>query len=360
MVYKHTRRRRKKVSTRIKRFGIKTQPKDTFVFFKENIKFWVPNLETYLRLDATLEKETLDLLDKNVKQGIISEDQKPLYLAFWRKIRELGQTYSDKTLQQVWNETLNEFVIRGLSKEKLQEIIDLVKDQLPRKKIFEQTQEWATVIDWLKFKALAFITPIKLFEREINRPVRPEFTHKIRPLSTRIIPLRPLQQITLLKFVTASLTRTFSLDLRNNIIIQFLTQVERFLTFTFTLQRLTFLVFDYDVIAPMFKRFILNVKPQVQFTFSIFTLATRIIELKNFLTLQTLTSVRPLPRRIINIVRPVNVKLITRVPIRKIQENTLTPIKQINTIMKSTVTNRNIQQIRPIQRIELRTSVRPA
>ena len=167
MVYKHARRRRKKVSVRVKRFKAKTQPKDTFVFFKENIKFWVPNLENYLRLDAMLEKETLDLLDKNVKKGLITEDQKPIYLAFWRKIRELGQDYSGKTLQQVWDETLNEFVTRGLNETKLKEIIELVKDQLPRKKFFEQTQEWATLIDWLKVKAIAFVIVPSLFEKQL-------------------------------------------------------------------------------------------------------------------------------------------------------------------------------------------------
>jgi hypothetical protein len=162
-----TRQRTKKAYRRSRKFKKKFTSREVNLAFKENIVWYVPHLRDYLRLDNLLEKETLDLLDKNVKLGLIKEGEKDLYLAFWRKIRQLGQRFSDKTLEERIEEVLEEFITRGLVKEKLEEIIDLVKDQLERKKVFEKTEEWATLIDYLKLKAIAFVIVPSVFEKEL-------------------------------------------------------------------------------------------------------------------------------------------------------------------------------------------------
>ncbi len=161
-----TRRKRKKATVRTKRFKKKFSPREVNLIFKENVQFYSVNLKDYLRLDNILENETLALLNENVQRGIITEEEKDLYLAFWRKIRELGQDFSDKTLLERVEEVKNEFVLRGLKEEKLNELIDLALEQVSRKKLFEKWKEYSLLIDYLKLKAFATVEPrfIRPFE----------------------------------------------------------------------------------------------------------------------------------------------------------------------------------------------------
>jgi hypothetical protein len=355
-----TRQRTKKARLRVRKFKKKFTPREVNLAFKENIKFYAPNLRDYLRLDNILENETLDLLDKNVRKGLISESEKDLYLAFWREIRELGQKFTDKTLESRIEEKLNEFIDRGLKEEKLLEIIDLVRDQLPRKKIFEQTKEWVTLIDWLKFKALAFI--IRTVKQEFEfLPVRLlELLTQIKALALRTFLLRNFVKVTLDKIITTIATRIFSLDLTTNLKLQLLFNVERFLTFTFLSKPIRNVLFDYDLTATTFRRFIIQPTINVQLDKVITVIATRVFTLSNFLSLQLITSVRAVPTRTIILQKFIKPTLIAIVPTRNILDTEIRPISNIVKSIIAVATNRNVANIKPINRLEFSTSIRPA
>jgi ASC-1-like (ASCH) protein len=360
MVYRHARRRRKKARIRVKRFKTKVQPKDVIYFFKENIGYWVPNLESYLRLDALLEKEALDLIQENVKKGLIREEDKSLYLAFWRKTRELGQTYSAKTLKNAWNELVEEFTRRGLLKDKLLEIVELVKDQLPRKKIFEQTKEWVTLVDWLKFKALAYVTPITKFELEIL-PLRAiEFYYSVVPLAYRVFSLLPKYRLEFYKAILPLTIREFDINLVNKISINLLYEITRYLTFTFWLRPKYRLIFDYELIAITFRRFSLIPRISYEFSYGILPLTTRIFEIKDFLSYQLLYSVTPIPYRVFEFRNFFKLSFSYYIPTVNLMYSEITPLPKVEGKMYTPTTSINKTEIRPKIQVEFSYSIRQA
>jgi len=191
-----TRRKRRKATLRTKKFKKKFLPREVNLIFKENVGFYSINLRDYLRLDNILENETLKLLDENVERGIIKEDEKDLYLAFWRKVRELGQDFTGKTLLERVEEVRNEFISRGLKEEKLNELIDLALEQVARKKLFEKWREYSLLIDYLKLKAFATMEPrfIKPFQ------IKPIYQFALLlPLEfIKMFKVKPIKQINLL------------------------------------------------------------------------------------------------------------------------------------------------------------------
>jgi len=265
-----TRQRTKKQRYRSRKYRKKFIARIINLVFKENIQFYTTNLRDYLRLDATLEKETLDLLDKNVQLGLITTEEKDLYLAFWRKVRELGQKFSDKTLEERIEEVVNEFVERGLKKEKLEEIIDLVYDQLERKRVFHKTEEWATLIDYLKVKAFAVlkIPVIQVFEYPIF-PIL-EFSYIVYPIPTRVFSIKPLVSISLLPIPVYTVKKIIPLNLMNIIGLTLISYWYIPPYFTKFLRPMTRLIFDYDVIAYNFRRFILGFTTNISVEYYMF------------------------------------------------------------------------------------------
>jgi hypothetical protein len=220
-----TRRRTKLAKHRVRKYKKKVIPRITNIIFKENVNWFKANLENYLRLDAYLEQETLKLLEENVKQGLIQESEKDLYLAFWRKIREYGQHFSGQTLEKKIQEAFNEFKDRGLKEEKLKEIIELVKDQLPRKKLKEKLQEWAVLYDYLKFKVFAYV--FKPQERGFISYIQaiPTFNYRVIPIPIRVFTIRPQLSLLLYKIALPYAKVQFSYDLRQVLSYNFIYSV---------------------------------------------------------------------------------------------------------------------------------------
>lgn len=222
-----TRRRTKLAKHRVRKYKKKVIPRITNIIFKENISWFKANLEDYLRLDAYLEQETLKLLEENVKEGLIQESEKDLYLAFWRKIREYGQHFSGKTLEKKIQEAFNEFKDRGLNEEKLKELIELVKDQLPRKKLKEELQEWAVLYDYLKFKVFAYITkPQETGFISYIQAIR-EFSYKVIPIPVRLFTIKPQLSLLLHRIVLPYAKVQFSYDLKQVLGFNFIYSVYR-------------------------------------------------------------------------------------------------------------------------------------
>ena len=352
-----TRIRTKKSRYRTRKYRKKLIARIINLIFKENVKFYSVNLRDYLRLDNLLEKETLDLLEKNIQLGLIKEEEKDLYLAFWRKVLSLAQDFTNKTLEERVEETLNEFVNRGLKEEKLKEIIELVEDQLSRKKIFEKTKEWATIQDYLKVKALAYVLPLIKFETEIL-PIRPlEFIFKILVLAYRVFNLLAKTKLEFYKYVLALQTRRFDINLVDKINVNLLYEIERLLEFTFWLRPKTILIFDYDVIAITFRRFSLITTLDYEFLYTILPLTTRVFEIKDFYTYQLLYSVTPMPYRVFNLLVKPRLSLITYKPTVKLMKQEITPLPKLLLIASRLTTEINKTEIKNFYKLEFSYSV---
>jgi hypothetical protein len=355
-----TRIRTKKSRYRTKKYKKKLIARIINLIFKENVRFYSPNLKDYLRLDNILEKETLNLLDRNVQLGLIKPEDKDLYLAFWREIRQLGQKFSNKTLEDRIEEKLVEFIDRGLVEDKLLEIIDLVKDQLPRKRIFEKTQEWATLIDWLKFKALAYITPLTKFDLSILPFTSLRFNYQVIPSAYRVINLRPVGVFSFQQLITPSTTRQFNINLINKIRPELLYEITRSYIFTFWLRPKYIVLFDYDLTATTFKRFSLIPTVNYQFSYSILPSAYRTIEIKRFLDYQLSWTIAPIPYRVLEIKRFYRVSLIQYIPTEYLMKQELTVLPKLSFNAYTPTANLNKTELRPINKVEFSYSISPA
>lgn len=147
-----TKRKRRKIRFKIAKFRKKLRPREVNLLFKENVSWQSLNLKEYLRVDNILENETLALLEDNVKKGIIKTEDKDLYLAFWREVREKCLLFSEDTLEKEINNLVYEYELRGLKKEKLIELVELAIEQSKRIKLFEKEKQFQYLIDYLKFK----------------------------------------------------------------------------------------------------------------------------------------------------------------------------------------------------------------
>lgn len=359
MVTRRRRRRRKKPLVRVKKYKKKFSPREVNLAFKENIGFYVPNLEEYLRVDALLEKEVLELLKKNVELGLIKEEEKDLYLAFWRKVRELGQDYSGKTLENEIKLVIGEFILRGLVKEKLEEIVELVKDQLERKKFYHELKEFAVLQDYLKFKALAYVIKPVYLTYEFLPLTDFVFSYIIRPLAYRVFTLKPQKAFQFIRYVLPTLTRVFTLNLRDGFTLQFLYEVSRYLTFVFSSLPLKKLLFDYDVSAPQFRRFILTITMSYEFEYSVFPSLIRILSLRPIIASQLLYSVRPVPYRVFEIKRIPRLLFSAYANIPKLVERINTPLKRVLFLAYAPPTSKQQRELKPIQRVEFIYSIRP-
>jgi hypothetical protein len=321
-----TRIRTKKAYRRTKKYKKKLITRIINLIFKENVQFYSVDLRDYLRLDNLLERETLDLLNKNVQLGLIKPEEKDLYLAFWREVRELGQRFTDKTLESRIEEKLNEFITRGLKEEKLEEIIDLVKDQLPRKKIFERTKEWSTIVDYLKVKAFSTIVPITKQLIELLPTPTIKFIYSISPIPTRLIKLLPKIRPQLSYSILPIFFRIIELNLVDKVSLQFSYSKIIPLEFRKFLYPKTILNFDYEVISPLFQRFTNTINVGYEYTYTINAITTRYLIIERFLKTVFSYWVSALPTRYIQIKPSILLNFIERVypSPQKITEITVT------------------------------------
>lgn len=355
-----TRVRTKKARLRVRKYRRKFRPRVVNLVFKENVAWQSINLRDYLRLDNLLEKETLDLLEKNVKLGLITEEQKDLYLAFWRKALSEAQRYSSLTLEKDLEELVNEFETRGLLKSKLLEIVELVKDQLPRKEFFHVTKEWAVLQDWLKFKAMAYVTPLTKFELDVLPFHALEFYYRVVPLAYRVFSLTPKARLQLIKYVLPLTTRLFSLDLRNKITLELLYEISRYYTFTFTLRPKYRLIYDYEVLVSHFRRFQLTPTVSYQFFYDILALTTRVFTISDFYTISLIYSVTPLPLRIFTFQKFYKLSLIyyTIPPYLMLSE--ITPLPRLIFTAKVPTTEVSKTELKPKVSVQFSYTTRPA
>ena len=355
-----TKRKKKAVIRRAKKYKKKVLPRVVNLIFKENLPFYSIDLRDYLRLDSYLEKETLNLLEQNIRLGIIKTEEKDLYLAFWRKIRELGQKFTGETLQERIKETINEFIERGLNEQKLKEIVELVKEQLPRKRLFERLKEWAVIQDYLKIKAIAYITPVIKFDIPILPLDRLIFDYEIRPLAERVFNVRPKTLVNLFFAGIIPYTKLFSLDLRNKINLNFLYNIERFLEFTFWLRPKTILFFDYDISATTFNKFSLTTTVSYELIYQTIALLPTFYTLRPKTILQFSYFVFVVPFRTISLRPKVMYNLIAYVPTVNLMRQEITPLPRVllNAYVPTTTLSQN--EIKRFLKVQFSYSVSQA
>lgn len=355
-----TKRKTKKVRFRIRKYRRKLRPREINLAFKENVEFYSANLKDYLRLDNLLEKEALELLEENVKAGIIPKEQKDLYLAFWRKVREEGQKYSSLTLENSIEELINEFVTRGLVKEKLLEIVELVKDQLPRKKLFEQLKEWAVLQDYLKLKVIAYIIPPYGTIFELIPITGLEFRYGIFVLTTRVIPVKPKTLLEFKNYIITILPTLFNINLVNKTRLHFLYEITRLLTFRFSLYPKTKVFFDYDLLVPYFRKF--QIKPYVYLDFTYYTLApiTQLFTINVYNRLSFSCIVSPLPTRTFKIEKFYKVSFIYYVPPPYLLKYEITPLPRLVFSVETPPKNTNLVELKPKVSLQFSYTITPA
>jgi len=147
---------RRKRRKRIKKFKLKTGPREINLRFKGLIDWQIPNinLEKYLRLDNIVETQVMRIL---LNHGIEGELEK-LYLACYRDLLERFRKFSGKTLETELQIAIDRWVERGLDRNIINEIVEELEYKSQGWKLYEDYNEFALMLDYLRLKVFGTIT----------------------------------------------------------------------------------------------------------------------------------------------------------------------------------------------------------
>lgn len=300
MVRKRGKAKRSSKRRRIKRYSKKVSSVVTTLAFKQRLDPMALDLKYWLIILDELEKRVTQIC---LAQGIPTTDL-PKYFAYAKEQFKHLDRFSALSLWFKLQETLAEYVVRGIKETKAMEILGILEQLIQDKRIFFKTGQPQLIDDYLRFKMFAYVISPIPFLSEL-KPIKPLlFSHQIRPLAYRTFGLRPYIITSLIKYVLPTSLREFSLDLRNKITTQLLYELTIYYSRIFSLHPATAIKFLAYVSA--YQYFETELKPKVSLEFYQYLtpLTYRLIQIERFLNLFLTTQVTPLPLRIFSI-RPI-------------------------------------------------------
>lgn len=258
MPRKRGKARRSSKRRRIKKYILKTKPKPTNIAFKERLDWMTLDLKLWLVVLDELEKRVLKLCQA---QGIPAQQIKN-YFAYAKKQFKTLNRFTALTLWHEIQQKVAEFVLRGLKKEKMHEINEVLEQLLQDKKIYFATQQPQLIDDYLRFKMLAYVITALPTWYTLQLRTALQFTKIVSPTAERLFFIKPKTSLEFSKYIQYYYYKTFSLH------------------------PATPLMFYTYVSTYRYSEYTLKTTYSLQFIKSVYVLTTRLIYLKPKTTMQ--------------------------------------------------------------------------
>lgn len=307
MVRKRGKARRSYGIKRAKRQRIKLDPRTISLRFKEKIEPMALDLSMWLVVLDELEKRVMNLCQA---QGIPTQELVN-YFAYSKKQFKTLNRFEALTRWIKIQETLAEFIIRGIRETKGREIIPLLEQLLEDKKVFFETGEIQLIHDYLRFMFKAFVIMPIPFYCELKPRSFVIFSTTTRPLTSRTFGLKPRASISISEYTLPLTSRIFSLSLVNKISSELFYSLITIYKRIFALHPAASIMFDYRIST--YNYFETSIQPKIYLEFLKETLAltSREIEVKPKISLQMLNYIKPLPIRTFNLIPKISFLLLS-------------------------------------------------
>ncbi|MEM5766667.1 MAG: hypothetical protein QW423_03480 [Candidatus Aenigmatarchaeota archaeon] len=297
MVRKRGKAKRSYGIKRAKRQRIKLDPRTISLRFKEKIEPMALDLSMWLVVLDELEKRVMNLCQA---QGIPTQELVN-YFAYSKKQFKTLNRFEALTRWIKIQETLAEFIIRGIRETKGKEIIPLLEQLLEDKRLFFDTGEIQLIHDYLRFMFKAYVIIPIPFYCELRPRNFVIFSTATRPLTSRTLSLKPRASVSVGEYTLPLTSRSFQLNLVNKISSEVLYLLTTIYKRVFDLHPITALMLDYRISSYKYFEALMEPKVYLEFLKGILALTSRAIEVKPKIILQLLNYIKPLPIRTFNL-----------------------------------------------------------